>query len=161
MITDVSYLYEENNMWPMYWCLWSQISFIASLVNIFYVDTKAGASLSPLQIHSKCQTSRAGGGKTNIFCKSLPDDKEEGFLTYCFPCGSFSCNFSSTLTSSLAASLYLSTFLMIFNARTWSLKKRNYQGIVWKISGVVFLHRVVSDLVTLTRMAIWKRNIFV
>ena len=83
--------------------------------------------------------------------------------THCFPWGSFSCNFSSTFTSSLAASLYLSTFLMIFNARTWSLKKRNYQGIVWKISGVVFLHRVVSDLVTLnlTRMAIWKRNIFV
>ena len=50
-------------MWPMYWCLWSQISFIASLVNIFYVDTKAGASLSPLQIHSKCQTSRARGGE--------------------------------------------------------------------------------------------------
>ena len=50
-------------MWPMYWCLWSQISFIASLVDIFYVDTKAGASLSPLQIRSKCQTSRARGGE--------------------------------------------------------------------------------------------------
>ena len=154
-------------MWPMYWCLWSQISFIASLVNIFYVDTKAGASLSPLQIHSKCQTSRAKGGGSGwspiSFANVYQMTRKKVFWLTASPVGPFPATSPARSPPAWRPPCTCPRSWWSSTPEPGPWTKRNYQGIVWKISGVVFLHRVVSDLVTLnlTRMAIWKRNIFV